>query len=106
MHHTSSLSNNSPSPKNSSEWIWHQWQTDKQPDVVAYMERNYPPTWTYQAFAPQFTASLFDPAHWAELFAASGARYVVITAKHHEGFPLYPSKVKVGRSHRCGHTLH
>lgn len=60
-------------------------------------------TGTYQAFASQFTASLFDPAHWADLFAASGAKYVVVTAKHHEGFTLYPSKVRSSgsRIHIC-----
>ena len=56
---------------------------------------------TYQAFAPQLTASLFDPAHWAELFAASGAKYVVVTAKHHEGFTLYPSKVRIVAARAC-----
>jgi hypothetical protein len=34
-------------PAFSSEWIWHQWKTDQQPDVVQYMETNYPPTCTY-----------------------------------------------------------
>jgi len=26
------------------EWMWHQWKTVQQPEVVAYMETNYPPT--------------------------------------------------------------
>jgi alpha-L-fucosidase len=44
-----------------------------------------------QELAPQFRAELFDPAHWADVFQRSGARYVAITSKHHEGFALWPS---------------
>src|SRR5580658_4390800 len=46
----------------------------------------------YQNFAEQFRAELFDPDHWADVFARSGARYIALTSKHHEGFALWPSK--------------
>lgn len=39
-----------------------------------------------------FTASKYDPEKWADLFALSGARYAVLTSKHHDGVALYPSK--------------
>jgi alpha-L-fucosidase len=39
----------------------------------------------YQDFAKSFTAELFDPAAWVELFVKSGARYIVPTTKHHDG---------------------
>jgi alpha-L-fucosidase len=35
----------------------------------------------------------WKPAEWARLFRASGARYVVLTSKHHDGFRLWPSRV-------------
>jgi alpha-L-fucosidase len=35
----------------------------------------------------------WDPASWAELFAESGAKYVVPVTKHHDGFLLWPSTV-------------
>jgi alpha-L-fucosidase len=38
-----------------------------------------------------FKAELFDPDKWAGLFKESGAKYVVLTSKHHEGFTLWPS---------------
>lgn len=38
-----------------------------------------------------FTASRYDPDAWADLFAESGARYAVLTAKHHDGVALWPS---------------
>jgi len=47
---------------------------------------------TYQDFAPMFKAEYFDPDQWAELFKKSGAKYVVLTSKHHGGFALWPSK--------------
>lgn len=36
-----------------------------------------------------FTAENYDPAHWAELIRESGARYTVITTKHHDGVALW-----------------
>lgn len=46
----------------------------------------------YQDFANDFKAELFDPEKWADILGESGARYVVLTSKHHEGFTLWPSK--------------
>jgi alpha-L-fucosidase len=43
----------------------------------------------YKDFIPQFTAEKFDAEQWAELFKASGARYVVPVAEHHDGFAMY-----------------
>jgi alpha-L-fucosidase len=39
-----------------------------------------------------FTASKYDPVRWASLIKESGARYAVITTKHHEGMALWPTK--------------
>jgi alpha-L-fucosidase len=36
-----------------------------------------------------FTAAKYDPAAWASLIKKSGARYAVITSKHHDGFALW-----------------
>ncbi len=47
---------------------------------------------SYYSFADQFKAELFDPVEWAKLFEASGAKYIVLTSKHHDGFCLWPSK--------------
>lgn len=79
-------------PSFGSEWFWYLWKRKKETDFVEFMARNYKPNFTYQEFAPMFTASFFDPERWAKLFAASGAKYVVLTSKHHEGYTLWPSK--------------
>lgn len=36
-----------------------------------------------------FTASRFDAEKWAELFVKSGAQYVIMTTKHHDGIALF-----------------
>ncbi|KAH7966429.1 hypothetical protein HPB49_016163 [Dermacentor silvarum] len=80
-------------PSFGSEWFWWHWQGAKVPAFREFMERNYRPGFTYQDFAPQFKAEFFDPDRWAEIFKKAGARYVVLTSKHHEGFTLWPSAV-------------
>lgn len=45
----------------------------------------------YSDFAGKFTASQFDPRRWADLFRRAGARYCIMTTKHHDGFCLFPS---------------
>jgi alpha-L-fucosidase len=57
-----------------------------------YMNNAKVPEATYRAFARDFTAAKYDPQAWAQLFADAGARYMVITAKHHDGFTMYDSK--------------
>jgi alpha-L-fucosidase len=56
-----------------------------------FHERTYGANFKYQDFAGEFKAELFNPAEWAELFARAGAKYVVLTSKHHEGFCLWPN---------------
>ncbi len=46
----------------------------------------------YMKQREQFTAANYDPALWADLIAQSGARYTVITTKHHDGFALWDTK--------------
>ena len=41
-----------------------------------------------------FTASKYDPDAWAKLIQQSGARYAVMTTKHHDGVALWPTKEK------------
>ena len=48
---------------------------------------------TYYDLANDFKAELFNPDEWAKLFERSGAKYIVLTSKHHDGFTLWPSKI-------------
>lgn len=47
---------------------------------------------TYYQLADQFRAELFQPGEWARVFEQSGAKYIVLTSKHHDGFTLWPNK--------------
>jgi len=47
----------------------------------------------YMAQLKGFTAASYDPAAWAALIRESGARYAVITTKHHDGVALWDSKL-------------
>ncbi|MFN5692857.1 MAG: alpha-L-fucosidase [Bacteroidota bacterium] len=46
---------------------------------------------TYYDLADQFKAELYNPDEWARLFEKSGAKYIVLTSKHHDGYALWPN---------------
>ncbi|CAF1294954.1 unnamed protein product [Didymodactylos carnosus] len=80
-------------PAFGSEWFWYSWKgSNPNPQVVEFMNKNYPPDFTYADFAEQFHAEFYDPNEWADIFQASGAKYIVLTSKHHEGYTMWPSK--------------
>lgn len=47
----------------------------------------------YMAQGKEFTAKNYDPEAWAKLFKKIGARYAVLTTKHHDGVALWDTKV-------------
>ena len=47
---------------------------------------------TYFAQAKKFKAENYDPAAWVKTFREVGAKYAVITTKHHDGFALWDSQ--------------
>src|SRR6478609_3637397 len=51
------------------------------------------PTADYAKFAAQFNPVKFDAKAWAKAAHDAGMKYVVITAKHHDGFCMYDSKL-------------
>ena len=50
----------------------------------------------YYTFADTFNkeSAKWDPNKWADVAKNTGARYMVLTTKHHDGFTLWPSRVK------------
>jgi alpha-L-fucosidase len=87
-----------PKEQQYAEWYWNSLTKGQQlaPDAPGtatwkFHQRVYGANVPYQNFAPMFRAELFDPDHWADVFLRSGAKYVVLTSKHHEGFALWPS---------------
>ena len=51
----------------------------------------HPPEFGYKDIIPLFKAENWDPDKWAELFQKAGARYVVLTAEHHDGYAMWDS---------------
>jgi alpha-L-fucosidase len=85
------------------EWYWERVRKPGNQDpssrdaqirreTRAFHERVYGKDFDYAGFAPLFTAEMFDADQWADIFEQSGAKYVVLVSKHHDGFALWPSK--------------
>ncbi len=72
---------------------WYQWQIEKQPELTTkdWHESVYGKNYKYADFVEGFKAELFDAKQWADLFKKSGAKYINITSKHHDGFCLFKS---------------
>lgn len=56
----------------------------------------------YKDFIPMFKAEHFDAEQWAALFEASGARYVIPVAEHHDGFAMYDSDLNEWNAVKMG----
>jgi len=75
------------------EWYWNSLKLEGSA-VQRYHRETYGDL-RYEAFAETFREGLrqWDPDAWAHDFERAGARYVVLVAKHHDGFCLWPSDV-------------
>ncbi len=63
------------------------------PFFVEHHNRYFGDKIKYEDFVTDFKAEYFEPAKWADLFVKSGAKYVVLTSKHHDGYCLWPSSL-------------
>ena len=60
------------------EWIWNNARIPAQ----VYMDK-----------ARQFNPVAYDPVEWAKMAQDAGMTYMVITAKHHDGFAMFDTEV-------------
>lgn len=72
------------------EWYREQIQSPDHP-ARAFHDRVYGSGKTYEDLVSGFTAELFDAQRWADVIARSGAKYMNLVSKHHDGFCLYPT---------------
>ncbi len=69
-----------------------EWKGEKIRGIGEWIMRNAKiPIPEYEALAKQFNPVKFDAEAWAELAREAGMRYLVITAKHHDGFCMFDS---------------
>jgi alpha-L-fucosidase len=76
------------------EWYLNTVRIPNSP-TQQYDKEHYGPHHNYYDFTPIFNqeSKKWNPDKMAAIFEAAGAKYVVLTSKHHEGFTLWPSKV-------------
>jgi alpha-L-fucosidase len=89
-------------PAHQSEWyVRHMYGN---PEIIEWHKQHFGPQdkFGYKDFIPLFTCEKFDPGAWAELFKRSGARYVMPTAEHHDGFAMWDSALTRWNAMRMG----
>ncbi|KAF9007312.1 glycoside hydrolase [Hymenopellis radicata] len=73
------------------EWYWY-WQhnpANESSAVWTHHKELYGEDFLYDDFFPDFTADKFDATEFVQFVADIGAKYYVITTKHHDGFALF-----------------
>lgn len=74
-----------------SEWAYKGWR-DGGSQAVDFAKKVYGKDFKYEDFRELFKAELFQPQEWADLFKRSGAKYVVLVSKHHDGYAMWGSR--------------
>lgn len=90
-------------PAHGSEW-YVRYMYGGNPAFVKWHTEHFgaPDKFGYKDFIPMFTAAKWDPDAWAKLFAEAGAKYVVPSAEHHDGFSLWDSAINRYNAKRMG----
>ena len=71
--------------------VW-QGKEVKQSGGEWIMNRGRIPVADYQAFTKQFDPTNFNAMQWVKIAKNAGMKYIVITAKHHDGFAMFHSQ--------------
>lgn len=70
------------------------WKGRKTDDLGEWLQSYFRiPNKEYHALAKEFNPSGFDAEEWIKILRDTGMRYIVFTAKHHDGFAMFNSKV-------------
>ncbi|KAL8287828.1 hypothetical protein RB600_003654 [Gaeumannomyces tritici] len=83
------------------EWFW--WYSTNHPqgdrsNFYGYRRDTFGEDWAYDDTFAKFTAENFDPKAMVDLVADAGAKYFVLTSKHHDGFAIFDTGETSNRS--------
>ena len=71
-----------------------EWKGKRMPYIGEWLQAYYRiPNNEYHELAKIFNPIYFDAEEWVRTAKSAGAKYIVVTSKHHDGFALYHSKV-------------
>ena len=71
-----------------------EWKGKRIPGIGEWiMKRAQIPVSEYEQLAKQFNPVKFDAAEWVSLAKNAGQKYIVITAKHHDGFCMFKTEL-------------
>lgn len=89
-------------PAHQSEW--YEKHMYGNPEVTQWHTEKFgsPDKFGYKDFIPMFTAAKWDPDVWALLFKKAGAKFIIPTAEHHDGFALWDSAVNPWNAVKIG----
>lgn len=77
------------------EWYWSALTcpnpNENQKKFREFHNKTYGENFKYEDFVSSFKAEVFDADEWAKLFEQSGAKYINLVSKHHDGYCLYKS---------------
>ncbi len=70
------------------------WKGEESKHIGEWLMLDYKnPVAEYAALTKQFNPVKFNARDWVRLAKSAGVRYIVITAKHHDGFAMFHSRV-------------
>lgn len=71
-----------------------EWKGQRMGGIGEWIQQYYRiPKAEYEQLAKVFNPIYFDAEEWVKLAQDAGMKYMVVTAKHHEGFCMYHTKV-------------
>jgi len=70
------------------------WKGSKVPGIGEWiMHRARIPIEEYEPFAKQFNPVKFNAREWVQIAKNAGMKWIVVTAKHHDGFCMFDTKL-------------
>lgn len=74
---------------------WYSTRMYRKESFIRHHREHYgePGAFGYKDFIPLFRAEKFDAARWSRLFKQAGAKYVIPTGEHHDGFVMWDTEL-------------